>query len=130
MVHECKFVCLGMVQADIERLGRPAVGRNLNALEELSAALGASDADRREGRPRLQQHLLERIANTLGITAAQLGDLPAASSAVQPAIDPARQGELILTQQCRDLVEAFVKIQDPQDRLRCLQVVLEASSTK
>ena len=107
-----------------------AVGRKLNAVEELQASIGASDADRLEGRARLQQQLLERIADTLGIAVAQLGELPDASSAVQPAIDTARQGELILTQQCKDLVEAFVQIQDPQDRLRCLQIVREASLTK
>lgn len=106
------------------------MGRKLNAVEELQASIEASDADRLEGRARLQQQLLERIADTLGIAVAQLGELPDASSAAQPAIDTARQGELILTQQCRDLVEAFVQIQAPQDRLRCLQIVREASLTK
>ena len=130
MVHKCNSVYLGMVQLDVERLRRAAVGRKLNAVEELQASIGASDADRLEGRARLQQQLLERIADTLGIAVAQLGELPDASSAAQPAIDTARQGELILTQQCRDLVEAFVQIQAPQDRLRCLQIVREASLTK
>jgi hypothetical protein len=105
------------------------MGRKLNALEEIQASHTDPDADR-QGRAWVQQQLLMRIADTLGITTAQLGELPNASSAVQSAIYPARQGEFILTQQCRDLIEAFTQIHDPQDRLRCLQFVREASLTK
>lgn len=106
------------------------MGRKLNALEEIQAALANSDAERLEGRAQLRQHFLERIANELGITVAQLGELPDPSTAVQPAIDATRQSDLVLTQQCADLVKAFVQIQDPQDRLRCLQIVRDAALAK
>lgn len=103
------------------------MGRRLNALEELQASFAQFDADRQQGRAQLRQHYLERIADTLGITIAELGEAPALPRAVEPTTDSARPDEFILTQQCRDLIEAFSRVQDPQDRLRCLEIVREAA---
>ncbi|KQP11202.1 hypothetical protein ASF28_09155 [Methylobacterium sp. Leaf99] len=106
------------------------MGRKLTALEEIQTSPTDPDADRQQGRPWHQQELLERIAYTLGIATAQLSEAPTPPNAVGPATDRARQGECILTQQCTDLVRAFVEIEDPQDRLRCLQIVRDAAGVK
>ena len=130
MVHECDVLRQGLIRADTERPGRPVMGRKLTALEDAQSALTDSDLDRQEYRAQLRQDYLERIADQLGVTTAQLSELPDPSSAIQPAIDAVRQSELVLAQQCRDLVEAFLRIQDPQDRLRYLQIVRDAALTK
>lgn len=104
------------------------MGRKLNALEEFQAAPGELGADQQGGRAK--HELLKRIADQLGITVEQLDRPPAPSIAVQPALASKRQSEFDLTQQCVDLIEAFIRIQDPQDRLRCLKIVRDAALAK
>lgn len=107
------------------------MGRKLNALEEIQATSADFSTNRQEGRAQLQQErLLERIAEQLGTTTAELGGRPAFPNAIQSTIDIVRENEFALTRQCADLLKAFVQIQDPQDRLRCLQIVRDAAITK
>ena len=112
------------------------MGRRLDALEELQANLADPDAERRQGPLQIRQHYLARIADTLGITTAQLGETPALPGAGQPAMDGARPNaavrteQAVLIEQCAALVDAFRRIQDPQDRSRCLQIVCEAAGVE
>lgn len=106
------------------------MGRKLNALEEIQNSLADPRVDQQGPQAQVQQQYLERIADTLGINIAELGAHPAPPNAIQPLIDMTRQNEFVLTQQCADLVRAFVEIQEPQDRLRCLQIVRDAAGVK
>lgn len=106
------------------------MGRKLNALEEIQTSLSDPGVDQLGPQAQVQQQYLKRIADTLGITIAELGGHPAPPNAIQPAIDLVRQNELVLAQQCTDLVKAFVEIEDLQDRLHCLQIVREAAGVK
>lgn len=103
------------------------MGRKLNALEEIQASNAMQEASRAKC---AQQGLLERIAGTLGVTAAQLSEPSPVSGGGQAAVEIARQDSFALVQQCRELVRAFLEIQDPQDRLRCLEIVRAAADTK
>ncbi|MCJ2080274.1 hypothetical protein [Methylobacterium sp. J-090] len=106
------------------------MGRKLNTLEEVQTALVEPEVDQQRAQAQLQQQYLKRIALTLGMTAAELGGHPAPTNAIQPAIALVRQDELVLIQECLDLVKAFAKIRDPQARLRCLEIVCEAAGAK
>lgn len=103
------------------------MGRKLNALEEIQASNAEQEARRAKS---AQQGLLERIAGTLGVTAAQLSEPSPVSGSGQAALDIMRQDSFALAQQCRELVKAFLEIPDPQDRLRCLEIVRAAAGSK
>lgn len=107
------------------------MGRKLT-LEDERSSPADPDADRQGAHARLQRRrqLVDEIAEQLGITATQLGERPAPSGAVEPAPDDSRPSELVVSQQCADLVEAFIRIRDPQDRLRCLQFVRDIAPVK
>lgn len=106
------------------------MGRKLNTLEEVQTALAAPKVDQQEAQAQLQQLYLDRIAHALGMTTAELSGRPAPTNAIQPAIALLRPNELVLIQECLDLVKAFAQIQDPQARLRCLKFVCEAAEAE
>lgn len=107
------------------------MGRKLTREDERSSPADP-DADRQGAHDRLQhrRQLLDEIAEQLGITATQLCGQPAPSGAVESARDGSRPSELVVSQQCADLIEAFIRIRDPEDRLRCLQFVRDTASAK
>lgn len=106
------------------------MGRKLNTLEEVQAAFADSEENQQGAQAQSQKQHLERIAHTLGITTAVLRGHPAPPNAIRPASDPTRQNEIVLAQQCVDLVKAFAEIQDPQARLHCLKIVRDAAEVK
>jgi hypothetical protein len=101
------------------------MGRKLNAFEEaghFSSEVGTSRQDR-TGLSR-NESLQHRIAQQLGISVAELRD----PNVVHGASSPARSTDLALIRECVELLDAYIHILDPEQRLRCLQAVREAAS--
>ena len=74
--------------------------------------------------------LLQQIAQQLGISP---DEFIRASCPSQPALrepPPKDAFDSVLTRERLDLLEAFTRIEDPQERLRCLQIVRDAAKGK
>ncbi|MGU3363070.1 hypothetical protein ACLBWX_22425 [Methylobacterium sp. M6A4_1b] len=104
------------------------MGRKLDAFEE--ASFMAADADpTNEERATLSysQHLQQRIADHLGVPVTQLRGPSNLPNAVQVAKNLVQDADMALSSECVDLIEAYMRIIDPVQRRRCLQVVRQAA---
>jgi hypothetical protein len=104
------------------------MGRKLNAFEEASFPSLETDLTRQDQvSVSRNQHLQHQIAKQLGVPVAQLrapGDIP---NAVHIADGPSPGLDTALSRECVDLIEAYTRITDPAERLRCLRMVRRAA---
>jgi hypothetical protein len=105
------------------------MGRKLNDLEGAEFFLSEAEAGRqpRTGLSR-SQNLQHRIAETLGISVAELRDPRETPNAVHSTNSSVRSTDTALSRECLELLDAYIRIIDPDERLRCLQIVREAAS--
>lgn len=105
------------------------MGRKLNALEEGQPPFPIADAGP-QGAPIWLQRNLElqrRIAEQLGISPDEFFKAPCAPLVAQMEPTPNEAFDPMLARECLDLLEAFTRITEPQERLRCLQIVRNAA---
>ena len=105
------------------------MGRKLNSFEEagLFSPEPVTGSQDQTGLSRAQ-HLQHRIAEQLGVSVAELSDLSGTSSAMHTVSGPTHSPDTTLSRECLDLLEAYTRITDPEQRLRCLQAVQETAS--
>jgi hypothetical protein len=106
------------------------MGRKLTPFEEAHSAFPDKHIGRERGSVSLQhnQDLQRQIAEQLGATVAQLRSPDLLPNAVDNRNDHSRAAETALSRECSELIAAFTRITDPNERLRCLQIVRKAAS--
>jgi hypothetical protein len=106
------------------------MGRKLTPSEEAHSFFPDRHIELERGSVNLQhnQDLQRQIAEQLGVTVAQLRDPDLMPNAVDNRTYPSPAAETALSRECLYLLEAFMRITDPNERLRCLQIVQEAAS--
>ena len=73
--------------------------------------------------------LLSQIAETLGLSEAAFGRYDPLGSSVSEATRETQMAEIALNRDCLDLIEAYTRIADPEERQRLLQIVRDAGGT-
>lgn len=76
----------------------------------------------------LRQDLQNRIAQQLGISAAELRDPGETPNAVHSASNPFQSTDTALSRECLELLDAYIRITDVEQRRRCLQAVRDVAS--
>jgi hypothetical protein len=71
--------------------------------------------------------LQSRIAEALGLSVADLLHRSASGIDTQEAAHEGQAAEMALTQDCLDLIEAFTRVEDPEERQRLLKMVRDAA---
>lgn len=75
----------------------------------------------------LRQDLQNRIAQQLGISAAELRDPGETPNAVHSASNPFQSTDTALSRECLELLDAYIRIADPEQRRRCLHAVRDVA---
>jgi hypothetical protein len=104
------------------------MGRKLDGCEGAGLFLSAAEAggQDRTGLSR-SEDLQHRIAEQLGIPAAELRDPSETPSAVHGANNSVQLTDPTLSRECLELLDAYIRITDPELRRRCLQAVREVA---
>ncbi|WP_156634071.1 hypothetical protein [Methylobacterium sp. Leaf113] len=100
--------------------------RKLNLVDATSSA--SSDASS-EGKllPSNRKRLLqEQIAEKLGISPDAFSTVPRSVSGGLGAGMPVEGYDVALSRECLELLDAYCRIADPEQRRRCLQIVRDA----
>jgi hypothetical protein len=71
--------------------------------------------------------LQSRIAEALGLSVADLLHRSASGADTQVAVHEGQAAEMALTRDCLDLIEAFARVEDPEERQRLLKMVQDAA---
>jgi hypothetical protein len=105
------------------------MGRKLTPLEEAHSSFPDRHIGPERGsvNPQHNQDLQRQIAEQLGVTVAQLRDPVLMPNAVDNRNHAFQAAETAMSRECLDFIEAFMRITDPNERLRCLQIVREAA---
>ena len=105
------------------------MGRKLNPLEE-----APSDTETNSGLDRIASSrswsLLQQIAQQLSISPDEFSKTSCHHFVNQIERPTKEAFNPVLALEHLDLLEAFTRIEDPQERLRCLQVVRDAAKVK
>jgi hypothetical protein len=123
----CKCICAIFASLII----KPGIGGGTEAPPSEEAH--SSFLDRHIGpeqgsvNPQHNQDLQRQIAEQLGVTVAQLSDPVLMPNAVDNRNHLFPAAETALSRECLSLIEAFTRITDPNERLRCLQIVREVA---
>lgn len=108
------------------------MGRKLNPIEAASSLL--SDTESNSGLDRVtstrSRSLLKQIAQQLGISPDEFTKAPCPPQIALSEHPPKMAFDPVLARESRYLLEAFTLIKDPQERLRCLQLVRDAAEGK
>jgi hypothetical protein len=71
--------------------------------------------------------LQSRIAEALGVSVADLCHLSDDGNDIREVSQDGETAEMALTRDCSDLIEAFVRVADPEERQRLLKMVQDAA---
>jgi hypothetical protein len=71
--------------------------------------------------------LQSRIAEALDLSVADLIDRSGSENGIHEAGHEGQLGEMTLTRDCSDLIEAFTRVKDPKERQRLLKLVRDAA---
>lgn len=102
------------------------VGRKLNPIEAASSFSDAC-AEPSSILPSRSQLLQQRIAEQLGVSADEFRKTPQPASVVQKNGTLFGPSDATLSRECLELLDAYIRILDPEQRRRCLQAVREAA---
>jgi uncharacterized protein (DUF2126 family) len=108
------------------------MGRKLTPTEVASSLL--SDTETNSGIDSItssrSQSLLQQIAQQLGISPDEFRKAPCPPLPALREHPPKGAFDPVLARESLELIEAFTRIEDPQERLRCLQLVRDAAEGK
>jgi hypothetical protein len=103
------------------------VGRKLNSIETASAVF--PDANSAQS-PTLSSHsqlLQQRIAQQLGISPDEFFKARVEANTAQTEDASGVAFDIALSRECLELLDAYIRITNPEQRHRCLQLVREAA---
>lgn len=103
------------------------VGRKLNPIEAVSSGFSDAGAEPSSILPNRGQLLQQRIAKQLGVSADEFSKAPRLASVAQKNGAVVGPSDATLSRECLELIDAYTRITDPEQRRRCLQAVREAA---
>lgn len=104
------------------------MGRKLNPIEAVSPGFCDASAEPSPLTPSRSRLLQQQIAEQLGISSDNFSKVPQPTADALEGIIHLGASDLSLSRECLELLDAYIRISDPEQRLRCLQAVQEAAS--
>ncbi|MCK2056412.1 hypothetical protein [Methylobacterium sp. 37f] len=101
--------------------------RKPNRIEGASSGFPDASEEPSAIRPSRSQLLQQRIAEQLGLSPEAFSTAPVPASGAPNGCPPSGAFEIGLSHECLELLEAYSRIKDPEQRRRCLQAVREAA---
>jgi hypothetical protein len=105
------------------------LGRKLNPIEVASSGFPDTNAEPSLILPNRSQLLQQQIAEQLEISPEEFSKAPRLASGAPDGGASSRAFDVALSRECLELLEAFCRITDPEQRRLCLQAVRDAADS-